>query len=329
MTRFLFAETFRMGDCLYTAAVIEALKQAVEAEFHVIVSELSGGFDFIWGKMDVQVHRFSFPWEKSGWQFHPVEIGKVLQRVGSELRDDFSGTPGFNPRGSLLQTLVLKAAGVSSVTALEFSVDTPSLWRFLGRDRRNIADSRRSFLTQCARRLKIDFSELNPTFLKQYIQAGAIQNRILLSPGASTPIKFWHPDKWIKLARDLLATGVSVEAIAHSSSNVPDTAWPDGINLFSGGVQKLAERISGSKTVVSPDSFVAHLATAVGAVPVVLFGSQNPELWGPPGAVTVLADDIPCRPCSQKLNRCKHVHRCMTGISVEKVLAALCPLLNN
>jgi len=329
MMRLLFAETFRMGDCLYTAALIDALKQAVDAEFHVIVSELSGGFDFIWDRLGVQVHRFSFPWEKSGWQFHPVEVRRALQRVRKELRGDFSGAHGFNPRGFFLQTQVLKAAGAAEVISLEFAEGTPLLWRFLGRDKRNIFDSRQKFLSECILRLTgLQPFLLEAAFLRRYIRLQPVSDRVLLSPGASSPIKFWEEVRWTELAGRLLEAGCSVEAVTHPSSNVPDSDWPSGVRLFSGGVRELSEQIGASRLIVSPDSFAAHLAACTGVPSVVLFGSQSPELWSPPGAVAVVADDIPCRPCSQRLHRCKYRHRCMTGLSVEKVLAETLSLIN-
>lgn len=319
-TPLLFVETFRMGDCLYTAEVIDALQRETEAEIHIIVSDLSRGFDFIWERMGVQVHRFSFPWEKGGWQFRPLAIHKALQRVRSKMSVQFFGVHGFNPRGSFLQNQVLKSAGACTLTSLEFAPGTPFLWEFLGRDRRNIADSRRHFLTQCSRNLAPACPEMDTTFLRRYIQTGTVQNRILLSPGASTPIKFWEVEKWIGLAQQLMDFGFSVEAVTHPSSNVPDEVWPAGVLLFSGSIESLAKRIGESRMVISPDSFVAHLAAAVGVAPVVLFGSQVPELWSPPGARTVLAENISCRPCSQRPHRCRSGFRCMRDISVGKVL---------
>jgi ADP-heptose:LPS heptosyltransferase len=323
MKRLLFAETFRLGDCLYTAAVIDALKQMVDAEFHVIVSELSGGFDPLWEKMGVHIHRFSFPWEKSGWQFHPIEIRRALQRVRNELRGEFSGTHGFNPRGSFLQTQVLKASGVTKVTALEFETDTSFLWRFLGRDKRNIFDSRQHFLKQCIQSAGDRSRKLEATFLRGYINLQSRENRIILSPGASAPVRYWNVACWTALAEKLLEHGFLVEAVSHPSSNVSNDMWPAGVSLFSGGIKTLAERISGSRLTVSPDSFVAHLAVCCGAPAVVLFGPQDPALWNPPGATAVFAEHIPCRPCSQKLHRCPLNHRCMNILSPRQVFDAV------
>jgi heptosyltransferase-2 len=90
---------------------------------------------------------------------------------------------------------------------------------------------------------------------------------------------------------------------------------------------ELAAVMGGAEAVVSNDSGAMHLAAAVGAPVVAVFGATNerrtaPLTRGPdaPRAV-VVATDVWCRPCM--LRECPIDHRCMTGVSAVQVHEAL------
>jgi len=92
----------------------------------------------------------------------------------------------------------------------------------------------------------------------------------------------------------------------------------------------LAAVLALSTTVVSNDSGAIHVAAAVGAPVVGLFGPTNerrtsplPHVRGVPHAI--IAGDAWCRPC--ELRRCPLDHRCMKSISVERVAAEARQLL--
>ncbi len=72
-----------------------------------------------------------------------------------------------------------------------------------------------------------------------------------------------------------------------------------------------------------------HVAAAVGTPVVGLFGSTTPELTGPglPGAAShqLIREAPACAPCFQR--ECPLDFRCMTGISVERVVNALARLV--
>lgn len=321
--KLLFAETFRLGDGLYAAAVLDALKKQTGAECHLITSELSSGLDFLWEKMGVQVHRFSFPWEQSGWQYRPVEIVRSLQRVKKTLHGSFKGVAGFNPRGSFMQNRVLRAAGARPMVSLDFANEASLLERFLGRDRRNIFDSRQCFLDQAAAALHLPALRIDPHFLTRFVSSDASAGTgVVFSPGASNPIKLWPRNYWIELAEKLVAEGLNVTVIDHPSSGIEPTRWPDGVRIFSGSVEELAAFIGGARLVVSTDSFVAHLASFMGVRSLILFGSQAPGFWIPRDSRPVFAEHMACRPCSQKRNRCRFGHSCMIHLFPHQVLDA-------
>jgi heptosyltransferase-2 len=79
------------------------------------------------------------------------------------------------------------------------------------------------------------------------------------------------------------------------------------------------------RVVLTNDSGPMHVAAAVGTPVVVLFGSTAPELTGPglPGETRhqLLTANAPCSPCFLRV--CPIDFRCMTGISVERVVKAV------
>jgi heptosyltransferase-2 len=74
--------------------------------------------------------------------------------------------------------------------------------------------------------------------------------------------------------------------------------------------------------LVAPDSGPAHVAAAVGVPVVALFGPTDPRLTAPLGpGHAALWHRPPCAPCF--LPRCPIDHRCLAGLEVEEVLAAV------
>jgi heptosyltransferase-2 len=76
------------------------------------------------------------------------------------------------------------------------------------------------------------------------------------------------------------------------------------------------------RALLTNDTGPMHVAAALETPVVALFGSTSPELTGPglPGDSRhqFLKSDAPCSPCF--LRECPIDFRCMTGISVERVV---------
>ena len=79
------------------------------------------------------------------------------------------------------------------------------------------------------------------------------------------------------------------------------------------------------RVLLTNDTGPMHVAAALGTPVVVPFGSTSPELTGPglPGTAGqwLLKSDAPCSPCF--LRECPIDFRCMNGIGVECVVAAV------
>jgi heptosyltransferase-2 len=85
--------------------------------------------------------------------------------------------------------------------------------------------------------------------------------------------------------------------------------------------------------LVTNDSGVMHLATAMGTAVVAVFGPSNPVAWGPwhagagPSPHRVVALDLPCRPCLYVDHRLGApdgccTRDCLAWMPAERVLAA-------
>ena len=91
-------------------------------------------------------------------------------------------------------------------------------------------------------------------------------------------------------------------------------------------LRTLAGVLALARVCVSNDSGAMHVAAALGARVVALFGPTRDKETAPLGAcgarpATVLIHDVWCRPCM--LRECPIDHRCMTGLEPARVLAAV------
>jgi len=83
----------------------------------------------------------------------------------------------------------------------------------------------------------------------------------------------------------------------------------------------LASIIKRSKLFVGNDSGITHVAAAVGAPAITIFGPTDPRIWGPRGGrVKILYKKSPCSPCSFDTRRNCFSQICLEGVTVEDVI---------
>ncbi|GAB2628607.1 glycosyltransferase family 9 protein [Streptomyces capparidis] len=116
---------------------------------------------------------------------------------------------------------------------------------------------------------------------------------VVLHPGADAGARRWPAERFAAVARALhgrgqrvvLTAGAGEGPLAHRVAEL--AGLPRG-GVLGGGRDlpfgELAALVAAARAVVSGDTGLAHLATALGTPSVVLFGPVAPSLWGPPPA---------------------------------------------
>lgn len=164
---------------------------------------------------------------------------------------------------------------------------------------------------------------------------------VVFAPGAAYGrAKQWLPERFVELGGLIVGErGWSVLLVGsgadrHVCGLIASRLTRSGTRLnraidLSGktNLHALASLLSLSHAVVSNDSGAMHLAGAVGARVVAVFGATNEARTSPlssgPAAPppVILTHQVFCRPCM--LRECPIDHRCMRGITAQQALAAI------
>jgi ADP-heptose:LPS heptosyltransferase len=158
-------------------------------------------------------------------------------------------------------------------------------------------------------------------------EVAALDRYVVVHPGASVEARSWPPARHRELVAAYADLGVPVVVTGSPGERAltAEVAGDTGIDL--GGRTSpagLAAVLAGAEVVVVGNTGPAHLAAAVGARIVSLFSPVVPAVkWAPYAEhVELLGDqDAPCR-----LSRARDCpvpgHPCLTGVTVDDVLAA-------
>ena len=112
---------------------------------------------------------------------------------------------------------------------------------------------------------------------------------IVVHPGAASESRRWPADRWgavgralRRLGHEVLLTGSPQERGLAVDVGRRAGVPPDAVVAGRTSLVELAGIVGSARLVVSGDTGVAHLATALDVPSVVLFGPTPPSLWGPP-----------------------------------------------
>ncbi len=147
---------------------------------------------------------------------------------------------------------------------------------------------------------------------------------VVLGPGSTNSrAKRWPAERFATLA-DLLSIDSSVVIIGAPdeqtvAAEVGKHARSTPIDLTGKtGLDEATAILAVADLFVSNDMGLAHVASAVGTNTIVIFGPTNDVTTRPYGEnSTVIRREVECSPCM--LRDCPIDHRCMTGVSVDKV----------
>ena len=147
----------------------------------------------------------------------------------------------------------------------------------------------------------------------------------VIGPGAVYgPAKRWPAERFRALAARLADRGIRVLVCGAASERATCEAVGEGRHTVLAGETDVATQAAlcaGARVAVCNDSGLAHLAAAVGAPTVALFGSTSSAWTAPLGPrVRVVQHPPVCSPCFQRTCRIGTV--CLTAIAVEEVWRA-------
>jgi heptosyltransferase-2 len=160
---------------------------------------------------------------------------------------------------------------------------------------------------------------------------------VVLAPGAAGgTAKQWMPAHAAQLVERLVARDGGRVAVIGAKADLPVAAAVTaalapaartGVIDLAGqtSLVALAGLVARARAVVGNDSGALHLAAAFGTPVAVVFGPTDERLTAPaaadPARVVALTHQVWCRPCG--LRTCPIDHSCMTGVTPERVFAAV------
>lgn len=161
------------------------------------------------------------------------------------------------------------------------------------------------------------------------------RNTVVIHPSAGAPLKSWPVTNWARLADALIDAGQAVlltgapvdaallEAIATQMRHVAPRACGQPLEVSAALYARCA-------LVVTVDSGAGHLAAAVGAPTLRLYGPAPPSIFGPwpPTARqhVLISDELACVPCGNLDSPpcgARTTPACLLALSVEAVLKAI------
>jgi predicted lipopolysaccharide heptosyltransferase III len=155
------------------------------------------------------------------------------------------------------------------------------------------------------------------------------QKLALIHPAAAFATKQWATEHFARVTEWLAERGVTSVAVAAPNERPileklksEASARVVMLDLSLPEVTALAAR---SKLFVGNDSGIAHIAAAVGAPAVVIFGSSNRVHWSPwnTAPAEVVFEEMPCQPCPGYSCERFDQPECILRVPVTRVLSAI------
>jgi heptosyltransferase III len=350
--RILLICTQRIGDVLLATPVARSLKQAwPNAELHFLVFKGTEGV--LAGNPDI-AQVIALP-HRTNWR------GKLAQFRQLWRRYDLSIATIASDRARLYGWVGAKFR-IGFITDEEKG-KTLLLDRWIKFDNRDThavtMDLRLTELlgiTPCYQVVPPAVSPDKRDALSDKLAALNGKNYAVLHPSPKFAYKMWRQDGWIELAQWLIDQGLSV--VLTGGPDADERAYVAAIAqqvqaLDMAGQLSLAETaelISRAKLFVGPDTAVTHIAAAVDAPTIALFGPSNPIKWGPwpknwnkpespwpwrgggrQGNVMMIQGQGDCVPCL--LEGCdRHINSdslCLKQIASSTLINAAREILNN
>ena len=176
-------------------------------------------------------------------------------------------------------------------------------------------------------------AEAMQTHIVRSLPGAANQPLLAVAPGARWPTKRWPVERFAAVAQELarekqasvvILGGPDEAQLAHILCDNLDVPVVNGAGALS--LMHSAALLSRCRLLISNDSGLMHMATALQVPVVAVFGPTVQEFGFYPfqARAEVVSEPLSCRPCSTKGSmRCPRGHHaCMQDISSAHVLAA-------
>lgn len=159
-------------------------------------------------------------------------------------------------------------------------------------------------------------------------------SNLVILAGSGRYTKRWLPEYYVKLTNMLMQINKSVVFVGGSADKelllYIKSLGTSGIFMHPLPLYKIAQCINEADIVLGGDSGLTHIAWALKKQIVFLAGGTHMCLGFFPfgNKVTILEEDLPCRPCSlHGLSHCPQKHfQCMKSLTPERVFTTLLAL---
>jgi hypothetical protein len=153
----------------------------------------------------------------------------------------------------------------------------------------------------------------------------AVKGNLLVAPGSGAPEKNWPREFFREIIDWRRASGGKVAVVLGPAEEGEIQFWTECAPVARDlTLAQLGALLSLSGIYLGNDSGVTHLAAAVGATTLALFGPTDPAQWAPHGArVTVARLGVECSPCDHgAMKNCSH-HKCLETFAPQDIILRL------
>ena len=343
--RLLLVRPDHLGDLILWLPAVKALREALpDARLTALVGPWAEPVLGLVPWVD-EVVTFELPYFARRPKTDPTEPYRILLRLARQLRGrKFDAALNFRPDfwwGGLLAAV----AGIPERVGFNIRRVTPFLTRAIpfNPDEHQVVANLRLVDEGLGLSLRRPFRPdlyplvwpVNPAAVAA-AEGWVGQNapgrpRVALVVEAGAPVKAWRREAWVDLGRVLrqeFGATLIVPAGPGRAKAVGPLAAELGVRPAVLPVGVLAEVFRRCDLVVGLDSGPLHLAVAVGARTVGLFGPVSPTRfgpWGPPDRHRLVMTDYPCAPCNRLDYRPGElpVHLCLRLLPLDPVLGAV------
>ena len=240
--------------------------------------------------------------------------------------------------------LVAHLAGIPQRVGYDFDNVAPFLTRVVPHKHQHVVEQNMRLVSLWTG--KFDASEIKLEYPLRAADRAHIQGQfegwriepdkaiVCIHPGSGAASKIWRAEHWAQVA-DTIAAQWQAQVIFTGTASetglvreiAEKMAAESRCVAGETSVSQLAALYARSRAVLGPDSGAMHLAAAVGAATVALFGPADPREfapWGDPRRHEIVTSDIGCRPCRVLDWRgdILEYHPCVRDISVRQVTEA-------